>query len=86
MKPEPILELDLAESLTRPCVAAGRWVAVHLCPRGAAEGHVPVQIQADAADKNVQGPEASHLLPLQHGKTLPSLIHAFSEIHLNFYI
>ncbi len=29
--------------------------------------HVPVQVQADAAGADVQGPEAPHLLPLQHG-------------------
>jgi PROCN (NUC071) domain len=40
--------------------------AVHLRARRPADGHVPLQVQAHAADPDVQGPQAPHLLPLQH--------------------
>lgn len=46
---------------------AGGRAAVHPVPRGPADRHVPLQVQADAADPDVQGPQARHLLPLQHG-------------------
>lgn len=48
------------------CLPAGRWSAVHLCPCGSTDGHVPVQVQAYASNSHVQGPEAPHLLPLQY--------------------
>ena len=49
-----------------PCVVAFRWDSVHLCSRGPADRHVPLQVQADETDPHVQGSQASHLLPLQH--------------------
>lgn len=55
-------------------ISAGRWIAVYICPRGTVDRHVSIQIQADAADPHVQGLETSHLLPLQHGETQPSLL------------
>ena len=32
-----------------------------------ADGHVPLQVSVDAPGAHVQGPQAPHLLPLQHG-------------------
>ena len=48
------------------CVSAVRRTAVHLCPCGSADRHVPLQVQADEADPYVQGPQAPHLLQVQH--------------------
>lgn len=73
MKPELAVALAQARGLMGDFIAAGRWVAVYICPRGAVDRHVSVQVQTDAADPHVQGLEASHLLPLQHGESLPSL-------------
>ena len=47
---------------------AGRRDPVHVCSCGAADGNVPLQVQADEADPHVQGHQACHLLPFQHGK------------------
>jgi hypothetical protein len=84
VKPALTVELAQAQCLMCSCVAAGRWIAVYICPCGPADRHVSVQIQADAADPYVQGPEASHLLPLQYGETqfLPSqiLFHFFKDL------
>jgi len=46
--------------------SAGRWTAVHICSRRPADGNVSLQIQADETDPHVQGPQTSHLLPIQH--------------------
>lgn len=72
MKPELAVALAQARGLMGDFIAAGRWIAVYICPRGAVDWHVSVQVQTDAADPHVQGLEASHLLPLQHGESLPS--------------
>ena len=47
---------------------AGRRDPVHVCSCGAADGDVPVQVQADEADPHVQGHQACHLLSFQHSK------------------
>ena len=52
----------------RGCLSAVRWPAVHLCPCWSADGHVPLQVQADEADSHVQGHQASHLLQIQHSE------------------
>lgn len=83
MKPELAVELARARSLMGDFIAAGRWIAVYICPRGTVDRHVSVQVQTDAADPHVQGLEASHLLSLQHGESLPSLP-AFSDALLLF--
>lgn len=46
----------------------GRRDPVHVCSRGAADGDVSLQVQADEADPDVQGPQTRHLLPFQHSK------------------
>ena len=52
------------------CFPAIRWSAVHVCSCGAVDGHVQIQVQVDAADPNVQGPQACHILSFQHCKPL----------------
>lgn len=83
VKPVLAVELAWAVSLMGDFIAAGRWIAVYICPRGAVDWHVSIQIQADAADPHVQGLKASHLLPLQYGET-PALTPAFSDVLLLF--
>lgn len=44
--------------------SACRWFTVCVCPRGSADRHVQVQIQAHETDPHVQGPQTSHLLQI----------------------
>lgn len=48
----------------RGLVPARRRPAVHIRPRRPAHRHVQIQVQADEADTDVQGLEASHLLQI----------------------
>ncbi len=49
-------------------VPTRRRSAVRLRSRGPADRHVPLQVQADEADPNVQRSQAHHLLQIQHSK------------------
>lgn len=48
----------------RGLVPTGRRAAVHLRSRGTADRDVPLQVQADEADPDVQGSQALDLLPV----------------------
>ena len=45
-----------------------RRPSVRLCPRRPVDGHVPLQVQADEADQDVQGSQTRHLLQIQHSE------------------
>lgn len=43
---KPVLALEVAPALrlTGDFIAAGRWIAVYICPRGTVDRHVSIQI------------------------------------------